>query len=237
MSEMWGTIFDNEDMYFFEPRLESEQMLLKEQSIGEQKKKEQKKSVDNGKVINIGDDEPIDYTVKKKSQTKKVKKRKISKGWYVAIAGTVVIGMTSFGTFYYLDNAKADVTENDKIYISIPDITGLTKSEAEQYLKLYNISLTQKSTEYSDDYKKDYIISQSPKSGKNVSGVSEIDAVVSLGFEDVKVPDLTGMTKKQAVEALKKTKLKYTFQKQYSNNIEKGKVISQREKAGSSIAK
>ncbi len=71
------------------------------------------------------------------------------------------------------------------------------------------------------------VIRTEPAAGEWVTKDTEIKIFVSTGIEMVEVPDLQGMTKEEAEEALKEKKLVGQSTEEYSADVEAGKVISQ----------
>ena len=81
---------------------------------------------------------------------------------------------------------------------------------------IYKFKVTSK--QYSDTYKAGYIISQSPAEGTTVEKNTTIEVVLSLGPYYMSMPDLTGMTKDEAILALLKAGFEYdniTFSERY----------------------
>ncbi len=72
----------------------------------------------------------------------------------------------------------------------VPNIVGMSLSEAENVLKENKLALGNIKQEYSDVFKKGEIISQSPKSGTEIGSEGyKVDVVVSKGPEEVKQPE------------------------------------------------
>lgn len=121
--------------------------------------------------------------------------------------------------------------------IYMPNLNNVSQKEAENILKKQGISLKLNKESYSDTVKKGYIISQSIKSNKQVNYGDIVLVEISKGKEQVKVPNVEGLTKSKAIENLKTSKLKYTIKTNYSNSVSSGKVISQSIKAGKTVDK
>lgn len=99
------------------------------------------------------------------------------------------------GTYVILDV----VVEKGK---TIPDVTGLTQSEAREVLDRLGIEIGTVSRENSDSVKEGEIISQYPEAGSSAKNVKQIDIIISDGAESVKVPNLYGLTRAQAQSSL-----------------------------------
>ena len=97
----------------------------------------------------------------------------------------------------------------------------------------YGISYEEK-REFSEDVPQGEVISYSYKKGETIKNGDVIVVTISDGIE-VKVPDLEGMTKKEAINALEEVGLKYNFVTS-SSSKEKNTVIDQSISAGSKVS-
>ena len=97
----------------------------------------------------------------------------------------------------------------------------------------YGISYEEK-REFSEDVPQGEVISYSYKKGETIKNGDVIVVTISDGIE-VKVPDLEGMTKKEAINALEEVGLKYNFVTR-SSSKEKNTVIDQSISAGSKVS-
>lgn len=97
----------------------------------------------------------------------------------------------------------------------------------------YGISYEEK-REFSEDVPQGKVISYSYKKGETIKNGDVIVVTISDGIE-VKVPDLEGMTKKEAINALEEVGLKYNFVTR-SSSKEKNTVIDQSISAGSKVS-
>ncbi len=100
---------------------------------------------------------------------------------------------------YQTPAAGTDAKEGDIITIVlskgpnqslVPNIVGMSLSEAENVLKENKLLLGNIKQEYSDTFEKGIVIDQSPKSGNEIgSEGSKVDVVISKGPEPVKPPE------------------------------------------------
>ena len=115
--------------------------------------------------------------------------------------------------------------------VAIPELTGLTKEEAEEKIKEVSSKLVYevKSEEYSSEVEAGKIISQEPNYRKNytIKENSTITVVISKGIEKVTVPKVVGMKYEDAVKELEKNKLKAEKVDEISETVEAGVVIEQ----------
>ena len=105
----------------------------------------------------------------------------------------------------------------------VPNITGKTADEAEALLTAAN--LKGQAHEESNEAEAGTVFKQSKNTGEVVEEGTVIEYWVSTGPDTIDVPNLTGKTKEQAIEALG-DKLSYTFSSDYSATVPAGSVIS-----------
>ena len=92
--------------------------------------------------------------------------------------------------------------------ITVTKLIGKTKDEVMKELK--DLGLEYKIEEdYDDETPQGTVIEQSIKEGEEVLAGSEIVIKVSLGIEQVEVPDLTGLTEEEAKAKITEAKLKW----------------------------
>ena len=106
--------------------------------------------------------------------------------------------------------------------------------EFRKWADKYNISYEEKH-EFSDDVPEGEIISFSYKKGDTIKNGDSIVVTISDGKE-CEVPDLIGMSRKEAIDALEEAELNYNFVTQNSNKS-KNTVIKQSISAGSNVSK
>ena len=110
--------------------------------------------------------------------------------------------------------------------VKMPKITGLTLEQATTRLAAVNLYLTIEKEKY-DDRPAGTVLSQSVKSGSEISEGSTVKVSVSKGKEMSVVPYVTFKTEKEAIELLKKANLKSSVKYEYSDWVVKGNVVSQ----------
>ena len=122
-------------------------------------------------------------------------------------------------------------------YEEIPDISGKSEKQAEQVLKSHHLKLGDISRSYSDKYPENQVIKSDPKSGERVEQGDTVDIVLSKGPEKVKMLNLVGMTKDEALKKLKDLGFKdIDVEQAYSNSFEKGLISEQNVTANSEVA-
>ncbi len=146
------------------------------------------------------------------------------------------------------DGAKASAQETVYVIMSggnqevmMPDLSGIGAEEAKALVTAQNLVLEEGgiAEEYSDVVEKGMVISQSIPAEKKIGVKTKVSFTVSLGSLSeetavLTVPDLTGMTQEEAIDALEKLKKDSGFtyplgkvEKEFSQEVEKGKIISQ----------
>ena len=86
-------------------------------------------------------------------------------------------------------------------YVTVPDVTGRTATEAQAILARAGFS-TFEQEEYSSTVDKDYVIRQSPSGNSMLERGGAVTIVVSQGLELVTIPDVVGLTMKEATSKL-----------------------------------
>ncbi len=156
----------------------------------------------------------------------------------IVIAGIViflignVVGLFHFGSSSGDSSSAATSSQQ----VSVPDVTGMTYSEAKAALSDKGLSI-HASYEASDTVDEDKIISQDPKKGDKVADNTTINVVISTGKASSNVPDVVGQTEEDAIAKLDAAGIGYTIQNEYSDEYDAGVVISQTPTGGSSISK
>ncbi|HDA2147463.1 TPA: serine/threonine protein kinase Stk1 [Staphylococcus aureus] len=122
-------------------------------------------------------------------------------------------------------------------YEETPDVIGKTVKEAEQIFNKNNLKLGKISRSYSDKYPENEIIKTTPNTGERVERGDSVDVVISKGPEKVKMPNVIGLPKEEALQKLKSLGLKdVTIEKVYNNQAPKGYIANQSVTANTEIA-
>jgi serine/threonine-protein kinase len=111
----------------------------------------------------------------------------------------------------------------------------MTYDEAEQSLLQLGITIDQikRIDEYSETIEAGEVISQDPVSGTGLTSKDTITLKVSSGSEYAALNDLSGQDKATAESTISNLGLKYSEQQEFSDDVEKGKVIRTDPGAGS----
>lgn len=122
-----------------------------------------------------------------------------------------------------------------KVPKKMPDVTNISRNDAENDLKKRGISCYFEE-DYSDDITEGHILSQKPEKGEKVYEDTKVVLTVSKGKKLVTVPEVVGFTKEDAEKKLKELGLNVMVEEEYDDNVEEEKVISQSLKKDESVA-
>ncbi len=110
--------------------------------------------------------------------------------------------------------------------VTVTKVVGKKRDEAINELKGLGL-VAEVEEENSDEIEKDYVIEQDVAEGEEILKGSTIKIKVSLGIEQVEVPDLTGMTEETAKKALTDAKLKWKSTSTINDSSKGPGVVSQ----------
>ncbi len=137
--------------------------------------------------------------------------------------------------------SEVSVGDTITVYIrksQLPSVWGMTPEDAEEAIEAAGYVPKRGSDVYSDSTEEGKVVYTSPKQGEEVSAGATVTYYVSKGAEEATVPDLLGMTKKQAKTALSNAGLKLgSVSKTYSDNYSKNRVCVQSKSSGTTAEK
>jgi len=111
--------------------------------------------------------------------------------------------------------------------VAVPDLQGMTETDAIDELRNVGLEYDRTADEYSSDVQEGFVIRSDPAAKANVAKGSAVVLYVSKGTEKVQVPDVTGKTFSTAKQELTAAGLKVSSKDAYSDSVNKGNVISQ----------
>ena len=118
----------------------------------------------------------------------------------------------------------------------VPDVTDKTEDAATVILENAGFKVEVKE-ENSKDVEKGKVIRQSPSAGQKLDKGQTVIIVVSTGEEDVTVPNVTGLTKDDAIAKLSAANLRYSITSyEYSDSYAAGYVMYQNYSSGEKVA-
>ena len=129
-----------------------------------------------------------------------------------------------------------------KSLINVPDLSGMSEREAKVLLESKGLQIGKTSTGYSNEYKKDEIIFQSPQADSEVEDGSSVDLIISLGAqpEVITAPSLVGLDLTQArqmivANGLIEGTITYVESREYYENIIVNQSLSGQTLEGSTM--
>ena len=124
---------------------------------------------------------------------------------------------------------------DESLYTTVPDVEGMSGDEALSALEEAELEMNIIDEKYDEEVAAGNVISQLTDGGEKVKKGDTVDVTISAGLI-VEVPDLAGMTKKEAGELLESDGLVLeVVSREYSEEVEKGSVIRQIPDAGDEI--
>lgn len=128
----------------------------------------------------------------------------------------------------------ASTSSNAEVVV-VPDLSNMTESKARAALNKLRLGVSvQKGS--SDDVPEGQVYDQSPASGVKVDVHTQVTIYISTGKETFTLDDVTDMDYNQAQSQLENDGLKVSLEFEYSDSVDKDKVISTSPKAGSQVS-
>mgnify|MGYP004559030075 FL=1 len=148
-----------------------------------------------------------------------------------SIVGLILLFVITLGLTIGISNARRPKE------VAIPNLVGKTVDEAKQILTENKLNYVEDSSEYNTTYPAGQIISQTPNfvDGRKIKQNTDVKVVVSLGTETTTVPKLKGLTKDEAEDAAKSSKIKLEFVDEISKTVEAGVIIKQEKEEGETV--
>ena len=121
-------------------------------------------------------------------------------------------------------STEATTASEEKV-LEMIEVATYTQMWAEKALKEQGFTNIRVETAYDDKMPMDYVISANHAKGEKIPASTEIVLVVSLGAEEVEVPDVTGYTDEQASKVMQEAGFTVQHSFEYSDTVEKDKII------------
>lgn len=122
--------------------------------------------------------------------------------------------------------------------VTVPSVENLTYESAANTLHKNDLEIDILKEAPHDTIEAGKVISQDPQAGLNVKPGRVVQVVLSTGKEAVVVPDLKNQTREEANNTLQALDLRLgTETEEYSNTVEKGRIIRQTQATGQKVAK
>lgn len=118
----------------------------------------------------------------------------------------------------------------------VPLLTGLTKADAEAELRSDGLKWTYGSPVHSSTIPKDKVADYSPNGSTKVDPGDTVTIILSLGPEQISIPDLKGKSQADAQAELQSTNLGFAgLRQQPSDDVDKNKIIGTDPAAGTKV--
>jgi serine/threonine-protein kinase len=114
----------------------------------------------------------------------------------------------------------------------VPPLIGQTLENARTLIESAGLEVGEVTERPDAEYAEGVVVEQNPSSGNLVGTGTAINLVVSTGPELVEVPDLVGVSERDATAALQDLGLRVTVNDEFSNEVEEGFVIETDPPAG-----
>ncbi len=115
---------------------------------------------------------------------------------------------------------------SDPTVVAVPPLEGLPEAEARTALEEANLAVGAVTTEEDPDAEPGVVLRSDPPSGEMVEEDSTVDLVLSAPLESVVVPPIEGLSELEARGRLETALLVPQFQRQESDDVDEGDVIS-----------
>lgn len=182
------------------------------------------------KIVTKPEKEAEEKPVPSKKKAKEQKPKSKKKLLFLGIAAVLVIGIAAIA-FSVLGGGKNE--------ISVPDVSNLSESAARSKLQEAGLKAAGQTEEItSDKIPEGKVVKTNPEAKAIVQKGREVVLYISTGGHKIKMKDYTDMEYKEAVEELVKLDFKESKIKkkeEYSDTVEKGKIISQTPEANSEV--
>ncbi len=198
----------------FESAEDFKKALLNYQNISNLNRSEINKNLEESK---------FSHTVIPKRNQRGIREKKSANKNIYFIAGLIFL-VAIFG-YIFIQNEK------------VPDLLGMTISEAEDALGSRNLKIIIQREDFSEEVDKGQIISQDPEKGEKITSGSGVSVIVSAGDEFVIVPDIVGANIEKAMEVLEGSSITINGKEEiYNNDFAEGEVIYQEPSRGTKVA-
>jgi serine/threonine-protein kinase len=123
--------------------------------------------------------------------------------------------------------------------VAVPSVVGMSEQEASSTIAAQGLRVGEVTPGNSSEYAEGEVMEQNPPAGTRVEGGTTVNLVVSAGVEQVKVPNIAGMTEAEAILELEKVGLDVALPvtREFSPEVAEGLVISSDPPVDSMVAK
>ncbi|MBO5142353.1 MAG: Stk1 family PASTA domain-containing Ser/Thr kinase [Clostridia bacterium] len=162
-----------------------------------------------------------DYMGKTKKK-KRTKKQAILRLFIYILLAFAIIALSAFATTKLLGGAFGE--DND---IQVPLLEGNHKDEALKTLEALGLKMEIQANVISNEWPKDYIVSQTYDEGYRLKPGATVGVTVSKGAKQILVPDVTIMSVEAAKIEIEKNGLKFDTKEEASSLVPEGEIVRQ----------
>ncbi|UMZ73303.1 Stk1 family PASTA domain-containing Ser/Thr kinase [Natranaerofaba carboxydovora] len=119
--------------------------------------------------------------------------------------------------------------------VSVPEVEGISLSEAQELLEEQGLSSTVSDEVSHPEVETGYVINQNPAPDEVIRQTREVNLTISLGPEQVEVPDVVGMQRRQAVIELEEAGFEVEVEREYNSDKDRDEVFGQSPSAESQV--
>ena len=135
------------------------------------------------------------------------------------------------------DTIEGVISQGKERY-EIPNLKGRTLDEAQAALEKLHLRVGDFSTAYDEKVAKGKVVKTADfRVGSQVKRSTVVDLVVSRGRKPIDITDYTGRPESEATEGLEKAGFKVEVDREFSDDVDKGRVISQSPSSGTGFKK
>lgn len=176
-------------------------------------------------------------TPKKKAKKPKDKEEGKKSKWWIPTLIVLVLLLVGGGVYGALSSGVFKTVKEKEV--EVPDLTGMTYSEAQNELKKIKLVIKKGDLVPSSDIEKDKIVSQDPIKNSKVKEGSKVTVNISKGKESGAIPNLVGK-KYTSFDDINKSLSQYGFKlgevtKAESDKYEEGIIASQSPEGGATM--
>ncbi|MDD6551546.1 MAG: Stk1 family PASTA domain-containing Ser/Thr kinase [Lachnospiraceae bacterium] len=150
----------------------------------------------------------------------------------VVIVAIIIFFVGSVFDIFHFGGSKKNDTNSEKTTVEVPDLEEYTVAQAKAALKEKGLEFAKAGEESSDTVDKGAITRTDPVAGSKVEPGTTINVYISSGKGDIDIPSVIGDSEDEATQTLEDAGFEVESRKDYSDTVDKGKVMSQTPEAG-----
>lgn len=148
-----------------------------------------------------------------------------------------VLGWFKFGSLNNKKDKEPTISTEEVQSIAMINVIGYSEDAALSLLKEKGFTNVKSEHEQDEKTQEGYVFDQSVQEGETVPADKEIVIKVSAGAEEIDVPDVRGYEDSQAVTILQEAGFEVSHAYEYSDDVEKDKVIKTEPEANTKAPK